>query len=170
MAHPIEEYSELDVFIRANYGSMYAVALRFTSSPAAAEDIVQDVILRFWENRAKYPSIESVQNYLFIMVRNGSLNYLRSKKREQARNIAAAPQERDDSNMLNTMIEEEVNTMVSAAISGLPEQSRRIMRLAFSGLDNKQIAKLLSIAPNTVKTLKYIAMKKLREHFLKMNL
>lgn len=170
MSTVVEQYGELDLFIRSNYAPMYAVALKLTSSPAAAEDIVQEVILKFWENRSRYATLDSIGNYIFVMVRNESLNYLRSRKREDARHAALRQPENDGHDILNKLIEEEINTMVLSAIDGLPEQSARVMRLSLSGMNNAQIAKLLAVSVNTVKTLKYIAMRKLRGHFIKMDI
>ena len=75
--------------------------------------------------------------------------------------------ETEEPQIFNLFVEEETNQMLQTAIGQLPEQSARIIRLALSGLENKEISRLLKVSVNTVKTLKYSAIRKLREHFQK---
>ena len=75
---------DLGHFIRDRFASLCAVAASLTGDSEAAKDIAQEVIIKFWENRAQYDKLESVENYLFIMVRNEALNYMRSLVREKS--------------------------------------------------------------------------------------
>ena len=60
----MRESQQLEIFIRKHYSSMRAVALRFIGSPDIAQDITQEVIIKFWKNRENYPDIESASSYL----------------------------------------------------------------------------------------------------------
>ena len=64
---------------------MCAVALRFIGSPDIAQDITQEVIIKFWKNRANYENIKSSDNFLYTMIKNEALNYLRGSQREKQR-------------------------------------------------------------------------------------
>ena len=75
--------------------------------------------------------------------------------------------ETEEPQIFNLFVEEETIQRLQTAIGQLPEQSARIIRLALSGLENKEISRLLKVSVNTVKTLKYSAIRKLREHFQK---
>ena len=66
------------------------------------------------------------------------------------------------------LIEEEINQILIHAIDLLPVQSARIMRLILSGYENKEIAKVMGVSVNTIKTLKYAAIRKLREYSIRM--
>ena len=134
----MKEYAELENFIRKHYAALHTSALKFVKSEAAAQDITQEVIIRYWENQEKCHTIESVEN-----------------------------PETEEPQIFNLFVEEETNQMLLTAIGQLPEQSARIIRLALSGLENKEISRLLKVSVNTVKTLKYSAIRKLREHFQK---
>ena len=120
-----------------------------------------------WENQEKYNTIESIENFLFVSVKNEALNYLRGIERENNRYARLENPESEEPQIFNLFIEEETNQMLLTAIGQLPEQSARIIRLALSGLENKEISRLLDVSVNTVKTLKYSAIRKLREHFQK---
>lgn len=159
---PTPAYETLNQFLRRNYASMYAVALKLVHTHETAQDIVQDVVVKYWQRRDT-DAVQSESDYLFIMVRNASLNYLRSRKREQERYGHMDAPEEDD--IFRVLVEEELHRLLMAAIDKLPEQTSRVMRLALSGLDNKEIAQLLGISVNTVKTLKYGAIRKLKVYF-----
>lgn len=165
----MKEYATLEYFIRKYYASLHAAALKFVKSEDIAQDIIQETIIRFWEKPEREKELDSVENYLYTMVRNESLNYLRSIRRETARYNRLEIPEQEDPLIFNLSVEEDTNRMLLAAIATLPEQSARIIRLTLSGLENKEIARLLTVSVNTVKTLKYGAIRKLREYFLKKN-
>lgn len=163
----MKEYADLEAFIRKYYASLHTTALKFVKSKDIAQDITQEIIIRYWENREKYRDISSLDNFLFILVKNESLNYLRGLQRENARYSKLETEISEEPRILNLLIEEETNQLLLQAIHTLPEQSARIIRLALSGLENKEIARLLEVSINTVKTLKYGAIRKLKEYFMR---
>lgn len=142
---------------------MCAVALRFIGSPDIAQDITQDVIIKFWKNRQVHENIESIDNFLYTMIKNESLNYLRGSEREKKRYDKLEFEAYEHPTVLNQLIEEDINQILIDAINKLPKQSARIMRLVLSGYENQEIAQVVGVSVNTIKTLKYTAMKKLKE-------
>ncbi|WP_099294025.1 RNA polymerase sigma factor [Butyricimonas sp. Marseille-P3923] len=160
---------ELEQFIQRHYTTICTIALKFVGSSDIARDIAQDVIVKFWENRKQYKTLDSVENFLFIMTRNESLNYIRSVKRENDRYKQIYTGEQDDSDILDKIIEEEANQILIHAIRQLPPQSERIIHLTLAGNNVKEIAELIGVSINTVRTLKYGAIRKLREYFIARN-
>ena len=63
----------------------------------------------------------------------------------------------------NRLIEEETYRIVSHAIDSLPPQSSKIIKMCLEGKQNKEIAEILGISVNSVKTLKYNALSTLKE-------
>lgn len=61
------------------------------------------------------------------------------------------------------MIEEEVERILAETEFELPPKCREIFKLAMQGKDNEEIARLLGVSENTVKTQKKIAYKKLKQ-------
>ena len=161
----MKQYDELESFIRQHYAALHAAALSLVQFDDVAQDITQEVIIHFWESRAAGFRPESETDYLFVMVRNEALNYLRSVRREADRYAAMKQPESEEPEVLHLLVEEETNRMLLTAIDTLPQQSARVARLALSGYENKEIARLLGVSVNTVKTLKYGAIRKLREYF-----
>ncbi len=160
----MEDYSFLEKFIRENYVAVCAVAERFVDRDTA-QDIAQNVLFKFWENREKYAEVESLDDFLFIMVRNEAISYLRSRKTESERHEVWEGEREEERDVFHALVEEETNQLLLHAISLLPEQTAHVIRLVLSGYSNKEIALLVNVSINTVKTLKYGGIRKLREYF-----
>ncbi len=129
-----------------------------------AKDIAQEVIIRFWEHPER-DKITSVSDFLFIMTRNASLNYLRGRKREEKRYLNILSELEKEQEFFNILVEEEHNQLLISAINKLPKENARIIRYALSGFNNKEIANLLGISVNTVKSIKYSEMRRLKQYF-----
>lgn len=52
-------------------------------------------------------------------------------------------------------------------IEKMPKKNGRVIRYALSGYNNKEIAKTLGISINSVKSIKYAEIRKLRQLFAK---
>ncbi len=162
----MKDYTKLEKFIREHYASLLSVASRFVD-PDSAQDITQNVIYKFWEKKEHIDQIKDLDSFLFTMIKNEALTYLRSSKNENNKYSKIPLQEDEETpEVLHIMIEEETNQILINAINQLPSQTAHIMRLVLSGYDNKEIAILVNISLNTVKTLKYGGIRKLREYFL----
>ena len=156
---------DLGDFIREYFASLCAIAFKITGDSDAAQDIAQEVIIKFWENKKQHENLESIENYLFIMVRNESLNYLRGLAREKNRYEQVTFINEQEDSVWDTIIEQETNLLLLEAIDALPPQCKRIVDLSLAGNKTKEIAEELGIAVNTVKVLKSRAIHKLREYF-----
>lgn len=160
-----DNYFNLENFIREHFSSLCAIAFKLIGNSEVAQDIAQEVIIKFWENKKQCEEMASIKNYLFVMVRNESFNYLRGRSREKHRcaNVEFINEQEDS--LWNTIIEQETNLLLLEAIDSLPPQCKRIVDLSLSGSSTKEIAAELGIAMNTVKVLKSRAIHKLRKYF-----
>ena len=152
---------QIETLIRDHFISLCAIAMRFVGSPDAAKDIAQEVLIKLWKKH-KHVEQKTLDGLLFVMVRNESLNYLRSVRRSQN----ALNDHADDTDHTAILIEEETNRLLMQAIRTLPPQCARVMELSLLEYTNKEIAELQGVSINTVKTIKYIGIRKLREYFL----
>lgn len=124
------------------------------------KDIVQEAFLRLWDKREEFSSIFSIRSYLYVTVRNLSLNHIRDHRKREI--IPDKLPEIPDQEWKSFILEEETVRLLYTAISSLPPQSSRIIQLTVQGLNNVEIATTLGISVNTTKTLKYNALKSLR--------
>ena len=63
---------------------------------------------------------------------------------------------------IDAIIREESSLIISQAIEGLPEMGRQVLNMSVEGLSNQEIADVLGISINTVRTHKSRAYKVLR--------
>ena len=155
-----DEYKAFKRFFESFYPSLYLFARKYIQEEEAALDIVQDAFAYFWEKRKEIASENAAKSYLFKTIKNKSLNYLRNKKQNERiknENLESEVYFRD------AVIEEETYQTVHSVIKNLPAQTQKIIELQLDGLKNQEIADLLQISVNTVKTLKLRAFKALRE-------
>jgi len=94
------------------------------------------------------------------MVKNSCINYLK-KESLKSRYLEYSNAEIFE-DFKNTVLEEETYSILYQAINSLPAQSAKVMKLTLEGLQNQEISERLGVSVNTVKTLKYNSIKKLR--------
>lgn len=134
-----------------------------------AEEIVGDVFLKLWMNRAATGEISHVETYLFTAVRHQSLNYLRkfSTYRVVHTNDTQEAQVVDSANPVAATELKELLFWLNQAVEALPRERQRIFRLVKEeGFTCRQVANILELSPRTVETQLFKAVKQLRNVLL----
>jgi RNA polymerase sigma-70 factor (ECF subfamily) len=131
--------------------------MRYVNDYDKAEDIVQDVFVKVWQNFDELKQIEDLKAYLFKAVKNSSLNYLRHIKVKQKFIVCSEDFHSSfEKSAEDFKIEEETNNRINRAVSKLPDHWREAFVL--SKYDNKkyhEIALEMNISQKTVE--KYIS-------------
>lgn len=135
------------------YQRMYSFAGKVVKSPHVAEEIVQEVFIRLWEQRELLSEVKNPDNYVFIVIRNHTYNYLRAAANEQIRRekLWEALQQRaaDESTSLEA---EEAEQFLEKLLAKLSPQQRKIFRMSREdGFSHQQIAEELHLSKDTVK-------------------
>jgi len=140
----------------AFYPRLVSYSYKFTYDRVASEDLVQESFIYLWENISDLKIERSLQAYLFTMIRNRSLNYL--KKIE----VTDSDHFLDISIYLSEDIQEEIFTekemkqlirKAEEILSCLPDKMQEIFKLkVMHGLSYREIAEEMGISINTVKT------------------
>jgi len=149
------------------YSSLSNFSSRIISQKKGAEDIVQDVFLRLWKGNSKFDSLKALTSYLFLSVKNTSLNAIRNEHRLLDSDITESLEivsiGTDDKTIEQILIEEEFYRQIYVAINKLSPERKNVILLSMEGLSNKEIADKSGISVNTVKTLKLNAYRILRD-------
>ena len=143
------------------YPRLCALADHYLNDEEQSKDIVQEAFLNLWSMKETGKNIQSMKGYLYTSVRNSSLNYLRNYKNNTS--FIMEILEKQDVIFKEVVIEEETIALLHASIERLPPQSSKIMKYVLQGRSNVEVAQEMGISVNTVKTLKYNAMKTLKE-------
>lgn len=160
--------SEKDAFddlFRLLYAPLVRFAFKYTRQKSSAGDIVQDAFVKLWLKRKKLDPEQSVKAYLFKIVRNLSLNYLRDNSHEskglEADNLVSDMSEgiTDHSND-----EHQVRLdLLKQWIQNLPERQRDALEMSrFEGLSHKEIAEVMNVSKRTVNNHIVAAMKNMK--------
>lgn len=74
-----EAYRE---FFRLLYPRLKGYCKLFVADDSEMEDIIQDSFIVFWEKRSTIDIRQKIESYIFVIVRNRCLNYLKNRKLE----------------------------------------------------------------------------------------
>lgn len=139
------------------YPRMISFAGMMVKSPYAAEEIVQEVFIRLWEQREVLAEVKSPENFVFIVIRNHTFNYLRAAANEQNRReqLWEALQQRAADETI-TLEMQEADQFFEKILAKLSPQQQKIFRMSREeGFSHQQIADELQLSKDTVK--KHIA-------------
>jgi RNA polymerase sigma-70 factor (ECF subfamily) len=145
-----------------NYKPLCSFAKKYVLELAAAEDIIQELFVKFWDQRKEIYLKTSVKSYLYQSARNECINYLKHKCVEEKYKMHVTNVSRD-SFFHDKLEEEEVNQLVYKTIQSLPPRCKQIFELSrFDGKSFDDIAQELSISKNTIKNQLVSALKQIR--------
>lgn len=149
----------------AVYTTYYKKSFLFVKSyvhdELVAEDIVSESLIKLWE-RMKSQPVESVQAFLFTILKNSALDYLKHEAIERKafkmmhKNISRELEIRVSvlqSCDPNEIFSFEIEQIIRKTLSELPEKSRKVFMMSrFENKSNKEIADIFNI---TVKGVDY---------------
>ena len=146
---------------------LYVLAVKYLKCPESAEDAVQQVFLKLWEQRALLLVRINLRNYLYTMLKHLVLNEIRDQNTAVEKNYEAAQCTPDyEDELLAKLEEREMMSHFYRAIERLPEQKRLVCLYKLRGnLSNQEIADKMRISVPTVKTHYAQAIKMLRSYF-----
>ncbi len=157
----IGQFEEL---FRAEYEKLCAVANRYLQDLDAAEETVQSIFVKFWENRNTLTVNQSVTGYLFTAVKNNCLNQLKHLKIKEAYKTHNQREMAEEEMRLGTAEDgQELALKIKTAIDKLPTGRRSVFVLSrYEGLKYKEIADKLNISIKTVENQMGSALKFLK--------
>ena len=128
-----------------------------------SEDIVQDIFLKLHQKRENTTQ-ETVKAFLFVSVKNRSLNYVRHQDTKRVYEKVMQSASYTEEHLLNRLIHAEFMRLVMEEIERIPgEKKKRVFKLCYlNGMSNQEIAALEGTSVNTIKEHKGKALAYLR--------
>jgi len=163
----LEFFKDESVFrevYRQSFVKLYRFAFSFLHSKEAAEEIVHDVLINLWKKRNDFTDIQNLDTYLYVSVKNLSLNYLRNEAKHAHKDIDEMYDEMAfiSINPESICIAKESADRLNKSINNLPVKCRLIFKLIkLDGLKYKEVAILLNISVKTVENQLANALKKI---------
>jgi len=143
-----------------------------TGSETASQDIVSDSFFKLWNHRRSLKQQSHIKHYLYHVVRNSSINYLREKKKDRQReNTLIQIMPVSEKHILEKLIEAETYNHFYNVYARLPKKCKLVFEMFYlEKKPVKEIAKILSISVNTVKSQKLRALQLLKQYSVEQNL
>jgi RNA polymerase sigma-70 factor (family 1) len=166
IGYPVETAGEaaFEALYRLYFVPLFRFCFSIIHQKESAEEIVNDVFLKLWENRDSGPAIDKLRLYLYVSVKNRSLNYLRDNAGVHTIEISERCDDyiRFDTNPETILLDAEGLRRIRAAIDVLPPRCKLIFSLIKEdGLKYKEVARLLDLSVKTVETQLAIALRKI---------
>lgn len=156
---------------------LFGLILSILKKRAEAEDLLQEVFTKIWENAEKFDLEKgTVYTWIVTLTRNRSIDRLRSKVyKEQKKQSTSLDNEdvfhplySEESDPLENTILKERAKKVHKALDQISEKQRKVLQVAyFNGMSQSEISEEFDIPLGTVKTRMRDGMIKLRELLVK---
>jgi RNA polymerase sigma-70 factor (ECF subfamily) len=152
----------LKQLFQQHYAGVAQAIYRLVKERNLAEDLAQNVFIRFWEKREQLQVNSSLKAYLHRMAVNEALAHLRKIHRLDPRE--EVPDTATETSGEDQFLQEELKDHIRAAIDTLPPRCRLIFQLSrFEELTYKEIAEKLEVSIKTVENQMGKALRLLRE-------
>ncbi len=144
------------VFFKKHYENLVIYANGYLFDKDASEDVVQEVFIYIWENADKLNIKSSLKGYLYTMVRNKCLNYLKSIKITDNYQFLELNINLITEHVFDSASDEDkkiVYHQILKIVDALPDKMQQIVKLKFlHNYKYSEIAEELGVSINTVKT------------------
>lgn len=149
---------------------LFRIAYALVENKADAEDILQDAYFKLWNKRDELPDIENPEAFCVTLVKNLSLDFLRSpranRREEEIESVFTLATDSSPEKELETKDKEQ---QIRQLINRLPENQRQVLRLR--GIDDcsmDEIEQITGLDAVNVRVLLSRARKVIREQFEKL--
>lgn len=153
-----------ELLFKTHFKALHAYGMSILRDEQEAEEIVQQVFLKFWEKRNTLTIETSVKAYLYKSVYNDCLNHLRNfKTRLKYQGEAQRMTDLYERPASARVEMNEFQSILNEAINELPEKCRTIFQMSrFEELKYREIAEKLGLSVKTVENQMSKALKILR--------
>lgn len=147
---------------------LYDFILGMTRSRSEAEDGVQDVFLKIWQNRTQLNSVENLNAYLYSIARNQIIDAMRRFVRNTDALVQLLDEQKENTTVdtpVEQMLSKEMNDALDEAIGQLSPQQRRAFTMRkLQGRPQPEIADTLHVSVATATGYTKDAVKNVRAY------
>lgn len=161
-----------EILVERHQHRIVGTVAKMLGNEAEAEDIAQTVFIRVWKSAGRYERRAKFTTWLLTITRNLVFNEMRRRQRtkfvpletdeedrpqHQFEDVAAVPPS-------ETVLREEMQAAIDAAIAALPEPQRlAIVLRRYENMPYEEIAQVLKASVPAVKSLLFRARQDLKE-------
>lgn len=155
-----------EVLVRRKTSKVYSLCYRIIGNSEDAKDISQLVFIKLWENLEKYDPQYAFDTWLYRMVTNVAIDFMRNKQsRENAVNsnlrLVKTSTDADQGTIVQRKEVESVFNTVAQVLS--PKQKTIFVMNQMEDLSSSEIAKVLGCRESTVRNHLFNARKLMQQ-------
>jgi len=155
-------------FFNHYYNRLTQFAVTIIKSELLSEEIVLDIFLKLWEHSKTLNTIDNIETYLYISVRNRAISALKEEQKFHFDLLKDAHVTLAEYKMSaeNVLIEQEMFGALHEAVNQLPSKCKIIFKLIREdNLNRNEVARILNISVKTVDNQIAIAIEKIAKKF-----
>jgi len=156
---------QFESLFRSSYVSLVRYAMTIIKDHDSAEEIVQELFFRLWQDKEKIKIESSLNGYLFRSVHNRCLHFI-DHARVVDRHAEEVSHNQPDSaeNPSEILLHKELQERIAGVLEKLPERCGKIFCMSrFEGLKYSEIAEKLAVSVKTVESNMGRALKEFRK-------
>lgn len=156
-----------EILFQKYYVRFYNFVFNLTKNSQAAEDIIQNVFMKIWINRASLRPDQSIHNYIYVLSKREMLNHIRDRKAYVQVERLVITEQPSEEVTDQSMALKELDERIRRFIADMPEQRRKVFLLSrYRGLTNKEIAEMMGLSVRTVDRHINLALTSLKKEFM----
>lgn len=143
-----------DWAFREFYPSLTFFANKITGNYEAAEEIASTAFIKIWKRHGHFSAEAAIKTYLYRIVYNDALQFLRQIKKEKQTVTALLYLRQSDLEVdhFHHLASVETSRLMKKALESLPPACSEVFYLLYEeGKSVKETARILELSPNTVK-------------------
>ena len=147
--------------------TLYRLAKRVVGETSEAEDVVQEVFVKVWNQRNELTEIANLEAWCMRLTKNLSIDKLRSKHRRTESLLPEFDQTDNEQTPYQLVETNDTMQQIENLMNALPEKQKMVMHLRdIEGLAYQEISDALEMPVNQVKVYLFRARKQMREEIL----
>ncbi len=153
-----------DILYRRYARKVYSIIARIVKDEHLAEDIMQEVFVKVYQNVKKFKFKSAFFTWLYRIAINTAVTALKkkSKYKESRLENDVLPDENSPEKKLN---KEYIKNKIENAVDKLPDKQKLIFNLRFyDGLKYSDISNIINVSESSCKTNFHYAMNNLKQH------
>jgi RNA polymerase sigma-70 factor (ECF subfamily) len=154
----------MQVLYARHHVRVYRFVLRLVRNEATAEDLISDVFLDVWRQAAKFEGRSAVSTWMLSIARFKALSVLRRRPEEELdeETADAIADQADDPEVV--LAKKDKGAVLRQCLTKLSAEHREIVDLVYYHEKSvEEVAEIVGIPENTVKTRLFYARKKLAD-------
>ena len=154
----------MQVLFARHHVRVFRFVVRLVKNESTAEDLISDVFLDVWRQAGRFEGRSAVSTWLLSIARFKALSALRRRSDEELDDETAGAIEDPSDDPEIALEKKDKSALIRKCLSGLSAEHREIVDLVYYHEKSvEEVAEIVGIPENTVKTRMFYARKKLAE-------